>query len=144
MRQRLLASLPLLLAAATTALAQFPERIHRTFPTAGVEEVRIDVVDSVTVERWAGNVILVQTDVRLFNTTEGLYRYLTGEAGRYEVTSSREGATLNIMSAEPERKSIETSVGVLEEEVHVKVLLPEDFEGVDGGPYVLRGDEAGL
>ena len=85
----------------------------------------------------------MQTDVRLFNASEGLFRYLTGEGGRYEVTVSREGDALNVLSAELDRKSIETSVGVLEEEIHVKVLLPEDYEGEGVGPYVLVAGEAG-
>ena len=143
MRQRLTAFLVLLAVGSTVAGAQFAKTIHNTFPTKGVERISIQVVDSLTVERWAGNVILVQTDVRLFNTTDGLFRYLTGEAGRYEVTASREGDALNVLSAVPERKSIETSVGVLEEEIHVKVLLPEDYEGEGVGPYVLVAGEAG-
>ena len=143
MRPRLTALLFLLALGGATADAQFAKTIHRTFPTAGAEQISIRLADSLTVERWAGNVVLVQTDVRLFNASEGLFRYLTGEAGRYEVTVSREGNMLNVLSAEPQRMAIETDLGLLQEEIHVKVLLPEDFRGEGAGPYILAADEAG-
>ena len=143
MAQRLSALLFLLAVGSAAATAQFAKTVHYTFPTEGVERISIRVADSLSVGRWAGNVILVRTDVRLSNATEGLFRYLTGEGGRYEVTASREGDVLNVLSVEPERRPIETSVGVLEEEIHVKVLLPEDYDGEGVGPYVLAAEESG-
>lgn len=143
MLPRLLAFVFSVSAACTSADAQYAKTIHTTFPAVGVERVKVAVADSLTVGTWAGNVILVQTDVRLFNTTEGLFRHLTGEAGRYRIASSREGTTLNIVSEEPERRTIDTSVGVLEEEIHVKVLLPEDYIDEGGGSYVLEAEEPG-
>ena len=143
MRYRLLPLLFSLLALASVARAQYSKTIHTTFEARGVDRVDIRVVDSLTVEHWAGDMILVQTDVRVYRATEGLFKYLVGEADRYGVTGSRDGATLHLQSAVPDRKIIEASAGTLREETRVKVLLPEEFSGEGAGPYVRQTEDAG-
>lgn len=140
---RRFALLFLALATCLTASAQYAKTMHETFPVRGVDRIELHVVDSVTVEFWPANVVLIQTDVRVTNSSQGLFRYLTEEDRRYVVTSSREGATLNILSEEPLRRAIETGCGQLEEKIHVKVLLPKDFVEDGAGSYVLAVEEAG-
>ena len=79
---------------ASAGYAQFAKTMHSTFPTDDIETINLELVDNVTVEHWAGNTILVQTDVRLYNASKGLFAFLTEEDGRYELSASTEGSTL--------------------------------------------------
>lgn len=143
MRYRLPTLAFLFIATASAARAQFTKTIHATFSARGIERVDLGVVDSVTVEPWAGDMILIQSDVRVYQASESLFEYLVGEADRYGVISSREGATLHLLSTEPERRTIQARAGTVREEVTVKVLLPEEFTGEGRGPYVRQTDEHG-
>lgn len=122
-------------ASANPALAQFSKTMHSSFPTDDIQTIKISLVDNVTVEHWAGNTILVQTDVRLYNASKGLFDFLTGEDGRYQVDAGTDGTTLNLVNVKPSRAELNSKQGTTREEINVKVLLPEDFIGEGAGPY---------
>ncbi len=116
-------------------MAQFSKTMHSSFPVEGAEAIQINLVDNVTVESWAGNTILVQTDVRLFNASKGLFDFLTGEDGRYLVSAGTDGTTLNLVNVKPSRAELVSKQGTCREEINVKVLLPADFVGEGSGPF---------
>lgn len=143
MAYRLLALLFLVTVTVASARAQYSKTIHKTFATRDIERIDVGIVDSVTIEHWAGNLILVQTDVRVYQASEGLFKFLVGESGRYDIVSSQEGSTLHLSSAVPLREAIHAKTGTVRERVFVKVMLPEEFVGEGSGPYVRQTDEAG-
>ncbi len=130
-----------LLSCTAVASAQFAKTMHSNFPTDGVEVIDIRLVDSVTVDYWAGNTILVQTDIRLYNASKGLFDFLTGEDGRYQVDASTEGTTLNLVNVKPSRAPLQTKQGTCREEINVKVLLPVHFAGEGMGPFRVQAPE---
>ena len=127
--------LAVLLLLSLTAQAQFSKTVHHTFEADEAEVINIQLAGNVTVDSWAGNTVLVQTDIRLYNASKGIFTYFVEQVGRYEVLSSMAGTTLNITSKDPKRDMILSKAGECREEINVKVLLPRDFVDSGNGNY---------
>ena len=127
----------------TAAWGQFSKTVHHTFEADDARVIAIELAGSVSVEPWAGNTVLVQTDIRLYNASKGIFTYFVEQVGRYEVLSSLTGETLNIVSKDPERDVILSKSGEVVEEIIVKVLVPDDFEGAGVGPYTRKDSDSG-
>lgn len=126
-----------------SAQAQFSKTVHHTFETDQAKAITIELAGNVTVDTWAGNTVLVQTDIRMYNASKGIFTYFVEQAGRYEVLGSLTGETLNIVSKDPKRDVIVSKIGDCVEEVNVKVLVPKTFAGEGAGPYTRQEPDAG-
>ncbi len=132
-----------LLLGVTLGHAQFSKTVHHTFEADAAQTILVQLAGNVTVDRWAGNTVLVQTDIRLYNASKGIFTYFVEQVGRYEVLSSLTGETLNIVSKDPKRDAIVTKNGETVEEINVKVLVPNDFVGEGVGPYTRKTPDSG-
>lgn len=150
----LLRALALVLLPALPASAQLSKTFHLSCSADSARVISLDLQGDVTAVPWNGNLVLVETTVRLTNANEAIFRYVTERTERYTVACELgPGDNLLVRSVDPDRKPIRTQVGVSGEEVTVRVLVPRRFQGEDLGPFgrvaasmavpPIRADEGG-
>lgn len=122
------------------ARAQYVSTIHETIEADSAEAITLDFAGDVEAANWPGNTVLVETDVRMYNTSEGAFDFFVKEDNRYAVASDLTGGTLRIYSEQRERKPITSSRGVAKEEVKVRIHVPHRFaiDTTDGGGVYTR------
>ena len=140
---RLIFGLILCLGFGASASAQFSKTVHHTFPAEGISAISIDIAGNVAVESWAGDAVLVQTDIRLFNASKGIFTYLVEQSNRYGVEALVSGQSMAVASTQKQRDPIMTKKGQCTEEINVKVLVPKSFTGSGTGPYTRELPDAG-
>jgi hypothetical protein len=116
------------------ANAQNQRFLHVTFPldTATILELDLFAID--TVETWVGDAVLVETQVRLYDASEGVFNHYINKEKRYDIEAQREGETLRLVSKDKQRPKIKVpdrnapEKGAMKEcveKVTVKVLIPD-------------------
>jgi len=111
-------------------VAQDPADIfHVTLEVDSIDEVSLDVYpgDSLRVEPWAGNHLLIETSVMLHNGKQNVLNFFKDQ-GRWNLQDELSGTSLRLTSVDKERRKVETDKGMTEEVVTVVVYLPEAFE----------------
>lgn len=109
------------------AMAQLRNISHQTFEVSdSVQRIQLDIVDSWTTTRWAGDQILLETKIKLLNASPTILEFLL-EQGRYEVVPSREGATLFLKSRLPKRPGLTYKGKMTEEGVAMRLFIPDAF-----------------
>lgn len=126
--EKLFWSLLLCLSFTQIGQAQLEKMIHQTFDLSEMDAVRLNLAGDVEIEKWAGNTIMTETHIKLYEASQGIMYYFVKE-GRYEIESDTMNETsLRLKSKDMVRKPIKTKTGECYEEVLVKVYLPDDFE----------------
>lgn len=129
------------------ANAQLEKLLHQTFETKGVQEITLDLSgNEITVESWAGNLIMTETKITLENATPAILEHFI-KMGRYEVLENRpEGATsLTLVSKDKERRAIKSTKGEFKETVNVRVFMPEFFSASnEKGPWTRRIEQTDM
>ena len=57
-------------------LGQSRKVFHQTFALDSIKVIYFDVIDSLKVEPWAGNVALTETKITILNASKGVVNYL--------------------------------------------------------------------
>lgn len=114
---------------ALPSFGQLRKVIHTTFDTEQAATIQFDFYseDEYEVELWAGDNIMTETTIKLYEGSAGILNHFTG-AGRYEIESTLEGETLKMTSKDKERRPIKTKEGECFEQVKHKIFLPDMFE----------------
>ncbi len=117
-----------LLAGAVSLSAQLKHTQHQTFQLDSINQVQIDLVDPFTVETWAGNQLMTETQVQLYQASESVLQFFLKNE-RYTIeTDSTASNIMSLLSKDTVRKRIKTKFGECEERISVRVFVPEDFE----------------
>ena len=111
---------------AVPSFAQFEKIIHQSFETYEIENLEINVNGEYEVESWAGNVILTETKVQLYDASPSIFNFYL-EKERYNLTSNQTDANVTITSVDMVRKPIRTKKGECYEFVKIRVFIPEDY-----------------
>lgn len=110
-----------------TAQAQFGKVLHHTIEfDKEVKEISFDIYGEYVLESWEGNMILIETEVKLYNAKESILEFFVGN-GRYDVLDENSGSQLSLKSKDFVRRSIQSKSGTCEEYVNVKIFIPDDF-----------------
>ncbi|MEY3050813.1 MAG: hypothetical protein RLY31_598 [Bacteroidota bacterium] len=117
----------LLLLLQGAAHAQLEKTIHQTFETGTAGEVRLDLYGEYEVIAWAGNFIMTETKIEIFNATSYIFNYLIDRQNRYLVESSQSDGIFHLYSHDKKREVIRTKSGDCEEKIIMKVFIPEKF-----------------
>lgn len=132
----------LLLAFPLLLIGQSRKVFHQTFALDSVKVIYFDVIDSLKVEPWAGNVALAETKIMILNASKGVVNYLVEEDGRYHVDVKMTQDTFSMVSRKRERPAMHTADGrIMEEEVYIRVFVPENYEMVEPHMWVLPDEE---
>jgi hypothetical protein len=109
------------------SFAQNQRILHQSFEMDTATTLQLDLHGTFVVEPWVGNAILIETQVHLFDTPEGVFNHHIKE-GRYEIESKLEGTTLFLTAKDKERRPIKTLKGTSKEEVVVKIFMPDRLQ----------------
>lgn len=109
------------------AVAQIHDRLHWVFPVDSVEQINFDLVDPFEVENWAGNQIMVTSEITVYNATKGIMKFFIEENKRWEVIDTVQNGVLTIDSYQSRRAPIQSRGEECYEIVRVKVFLPSEY-----------------
>lgn len=95
--------------------------------------IHIDLVDSWAISPWSSNAILVEINIELYQTNQGLNEYLL-ESDRYMVQNQVNEDTLKIIPVSSDRNNLKNQEGqTIREEIHYKLYVPAVFEEGEKG-----------
>ncbi|HMO40316.1 MAG TPA: hypothetical protein PKC76_12595 [Saprospiraceae bacterium] len=118
----------LIVLASTFLSAQNQRFIHKVFELDTAFALQLDLYGAYETELWAGNTVMVETKVSLYNASENILTHFIKE-GRYEVVAELAGHTLLLSSKEKTRQPLGTlKGGTSREEVQVRVFIPEKMQ----------------
>ena len=110
---------------------QFGKVLHQTFDLATVNEVTIEIGGEVEYEDWQGNILLVETTIKLDNAKKSYLNHFL-EEGRYDIEAKENEDHLSLTSKTLNRHPIQTKSGVIVESVSVRIHIPQEFDRVEG------------
>ena len=109
--------------------------IHQTFDLSGIQELTLDLVGEVEIEFWAGDNILSETNIQLYDAAPHVLDFFIKEKKRYEILELREEERLALRSADPLRDPIQYRGATCFEVTHLRVFVPDSFEKTGEGAY---------
>lgn len=111
--------------------------LHQTLRVDSIQQIQINIPWDLTTKRWAGNQILMETEVKLFNAGTNIFEFYVSK-GRYRIaTDTLEPGSLYLRLEDEERAPIQTSKGFCMEEVQLIIYLPDEFRPVGNGTWRL-------
>lgn len=123
-------------------VAQIHDRLHWIFPVDSVEQINFDLVDPFEVENWAGNQIMVTSEITVYNATKGIMKFFIEENKRWEVIDTVQNGILTIDSYQSRRAPIQSKGEECYEFVKVKVFLPSEYVRVADSEVWMRKKES--
>lgn len=113
--------------------AQLMKTLHQTFEVQDFNEITLELLsDSTAIEPWAGNTIMTETKVELYDASPSLLRHFIEKQNRYGIQADTLPGVLRIHSTVDERKPIVTKHGNATEIVYIRVFVPQDFKREEG------------
>ena len=118
--------------------AQLEKTIHQTFEVEGLDALSVDLIsDTTLLVPWAGNTILTETKVKLYDASPSIMAHFMEKEKRYEIEADTIESKLRLYSVVTERKPIRTRSGECPEYVNIRVFIPEEFK-LDGDNTLKR------
>lgn len=108
--------------------AQLQKVLHRPFEPDSAQVIVLDLYGEYQVQPWAGDNILVEMTVKLYQASEGLLKHFIEKEKRYEMEAVREGEVFKLVSKDKKRVPIKTPNGECFETVEVRIFLPDRFD----------------
>lgn len=122
--------------------AQIHDRLHWVFPVDSIEQINFDLVDPFVVENWAGNQIMVTSEITVYNATKGIMKFFIEENKRWEVIDRVQNGILTIDSYQSRRAPIQSRGEECYEIVNVKVFLPSEYMRIaDSESWIRKKEE---
>ncbi len=109
--------------------------MHQSFEIEELDQIKLDLVGEYEIVEWAGNSILIETNIELYSASRDIYNFFK-EQGRYDVEADSSANLINLKSVDKVRKPIKTRKGECFEIIRVRVLVPEDFNIIDQNTLV--------
>lgn len=106
---------------------QLQKVFHQTFEIDTINQIHFDQLGEYKVESWAGNNIMTETKVKLYQASEGILDHLI-EAGRYELEANAQGESVRLSAKDKLRRPIKTHKGECAEIVELRIFIPDSFE----------------
>jgi len=131
-----------LLLVGSSLAAQDPAEIfHRTLEVDSIELISLELYpgDSLRVEPWAGNQLLIETSVMLHNGKHNVMEFFK-QQGRWDLKDELAGADLRLTSVDMIRRIVKSDRGSIREVVEIVIYLPEDFEPAGGNTWRRKED----
>ncbi len=108
--------------------AQLQKVLHRPFEVDSAQVIVLDLYGDYLVEPWAGDNILIEMTVKLYQASDGLLKHFIEKEKRYEIDTLREGEVFKLISKDKKRTPIKTPHGECFETVEMRVFLPDRFD----------------
>ena len=118
-----------LLLCTSLAQAQLEKTIHQTFFIEDFSSISVELVsDSMAIVPWAGNTILTETKVELYEASPSILAHFMEKEQRYAIEADTTGGAFQLYSVNQERKPIRTRFGECPEIVYIRVFVPDNFK----------------
>ena len=114
----------------SNAQAQLEKVMHQTFEVGDdMEGISLDLVGDYSIEKWAGNTIMTETKVKLYEASPAILNHFVTKGKRYEILADTLSSRLVLSSFDKEREPIRRSKDKeCFEEVNVRIFVPDTFE----------------
>ena len=110
------------------ASAQVEKTIHQTYNIEGAQSISIQIKGGeYEIENWAGNTILIETNIKLEQATTQILNYVI-ENGRYEVILENNEGSYILKDKQQQRNKLRSKTGECVENIKMKILVPDEFE----------------
>lgn len=142
MRTVLVLALGLL--AGAPALAQLKKTLHQTFEvpdSAAFLVFGLFEGDTYTIQPWAGNNIMTESQVSVYSSTQPVFDHLV-ENGRYRFEAREGRDTFGLFSHDLKRLAIRAAGMQAFEEVEVRIFIPDSFRKIGDRVYSRPKPEA--
>jgi hypothetical protein len=111
----------------TKTEAQVEKTIHQTYNVEGAQTITIQIKSGeYEIENWAGNTILIETNIKLEQATTQILNYVV-EQGRYQVILDQNEGAFTLKDKEPIRNRLRSKTGDCVENITMKILVPDEF-----------------
>jgi membrane protease subunit (stomatin/prohibitin family) len=118
--------------------AQMERTMHQVLELDSVQTIALEIAGDYEIIHWAGNSLLVETRIQIFNANPQILDYLV-EQGRYAVLiDTLPDYRLFLRSKETNRKVIKTRLGTCTEFSAVRFFVPDNFYWTDDRKSILR------
>lgn len=122
----------------TLAQAQMQRTMYQVFEVDSVKTAQLEILDIYELHSWAGNSILVETNIQISNASPEILDYLI-KNGRYDVkmdTLAR--GQVKIYTKLKDRKTVKTPAGECTELPMAKIFIPDTFLWSDDKKSIIR------
>ena len=133
MKVKLIIGLFLLLTG--TTYGQLQRTIHKTFSLDSAEVVELNLYgDDYVVETWAGDNILTETKIKLYNASKTILNFFM-ERGRYDIEGQIEENILVLTSKNSSRPPIKNKDLQCHEVISLRIFMPDTFAESGGASW---------
>ncbi|MEO1712408.1 MAG: hypothetical protein AAFU60_03650 [Bacteroidota bacterium] len=108
--------------------AQTEKLLHQTIELDSIDQIQLEIYGAYTVEYWAGNNILTETKVKLYDAPKHVLKFFVEEQMRYQIDALPTVPTLSLVSHVRERKPISYKGTECTEEVSLRIFIPDSFK----------------
>jgi len=117
------------------ANAQFEKILHQSFDVTEFDAIKLNLPGEFEIEKWAGNMVLTETKVQLFDASRSIFDYYINTDERYKLKTESASKEITIKSAKSEMRPIKSKNGDITTEcrevVMIKIYVPDDFNIVN-------------
>ncbi|MEO6037572.1 MAG: hypothetical protein ABIQ93_04100 [Saprospiraceae bacterium] len=112
---------------ATLAQAQMERTMYQVFEVDSVKSAQFEILDLYELHSWAGNAILVETNIQISNASPEILDFLI-KHGRYDVKmDTLAPGAVKIYTKIKDRKTVKTPAGECTELPMAKIFIPDTF-----------------
>jgi len=128
---------------ASSLHAQLKKTLHKTFEVPEQTEtllLNIFEKDSYDVVPWAGNAIMVETNIKVYYTSRSVFDFLL-EEGRYNFVAEQRADSLLLSGEDMQRQIVKLGDTESLEKVHSRIFIPDAFEQQSAGVWARELEE---
>lgn len=99
--------------------------IHQSFEIGDRKAITLSLDIPYEVETWAGNTVLTETKIKMENIPPNILKHFINE-GRYEIVENLTETSMDLKLKEMKRRPIRTKKGEADEQINIRIFVPED------------------
>ncbi|HHB79482.1 MAG TPA: hypothetical protein ENK85_09655 [Saprospiraceae bacterium] len=124
----------------SVVFGQIERSIFEAFDLTEINKIQINLSDSVKIEYWPGDNILVESNIAFYNGTKNIFEKLI-KKGRYKLVEDRTTQILVLSDNGQTKQQIAGKNGeICDETIERTIYIPEDY-AFSNGVYVKVDEE---
>jgi hypothetical protein len=124
----------------SSCFAQLEKTIHQTFDLNAMTTVQLELYGEYTIVPWAGNNILVETKIQLYNSSASVLKHFIEKDQRYLIDADTAlTGVIKLVSHDMKRAALRTKTGAESiENVETRIFIPENYAIKDEKTLVME------
>lgn len=107
---------------------QTKKTFHQVINLDEVQSVQMDLYGEYEFEEWAGNTIMTETKVDIYDASPAIVTFFCEQVKRYEILVDTTATSLTLRSKDKQRRTIRYKDQECFEQTKVKIYYPDTFE----------------